>query len=63
MASGAPDYPLTVTQVPLYDGAGNVLIATVEFQGGEVTGPCQHGGRVCVFPHAPVYLVGGTLVN
>ncbi len=61
VSSGPPGYTTTLTNVPLYDGAGNVLIATLQFQGGQVTGPCHQNGRVCIFPHAPVYLVSGTL--
>lgn len=50
-----------LVSVPLYDGAGNVLYATITFTGGQVTGPCRQSGRVCVFPHAPRYLDNGTL--
>ena len=52
-----------LVNVPLYDSEGAVLYATLTFEGGEVTGPCVHGGRVCVFPRAPRYIASGTLVQ
>lgn len=53
----------TLVSVPLYDGLGNVMYATITFTGGQVTGKCRQSGRVCVFPHAPRYIANGTLVN
>jgi hypothetical protein len=61
LPSGLPT--VTLTSVPLYDAAGNVIYVTVTFVGGQVTGPCHQSGRVCVFPHAPVYLTAGTIVT
>jgi hypothetical protein len=54
---------ITLTSIPLHNGLGGTIYVTVNFQGGQVTGPCHQSGRVCVFPHAPVYLTGGKIVT
>lgn len=52
-----------LVSVPLYDGLGNIMYASITFAGGEVTGKCRQSGRVCVFPHAPRYIASGSLVT
>lgn len=52
-----------LVSVPVHDGVGHILYATITFTGGQVTGPCHQSGRTCVFPHAPRYLASGTLVS
>jgi hypothetical protein len=52
-----------VVNATLYDNAGNAMTVSVDWTGGEVTGKCHQQGRVCVYPHAPVYITSGTLVT
>ena len=49
-----------LVNIPLYDGAA-VIYVSISFTGGQITGPCVQQGRVCVYPHAPVSIVGGTI--
>lgn len=51
-----------LVNVPLYNGA-EVIHVTVDFAGGQVTGPCIQQGRVCIFPHAPVTIASGSIVT
>jgi hypothetical protein len=51
-----------LVNIPLYDGAA-VIYVSVGFKGGQVTGPCVQQGHVCVYPHAPVSIVGGSIVS
>jgi hypothetical protein len=53
---------VNLVSVPLYNGSA-VIYMSVDFTGGQVTGPCVQSGRVCVFPRAPVSIVGGSIVS
>lgn len=55
-------YGTNLVNIPLYDGVA-VIRVSISFTGGQVTGPCVQQGRVCVFPHAPVSIVGGTILT
>lgn len=59
--NGAVQPTATLTDVSLYNGNGGVIYMTIEFTGGQVTGPCHQSGRVCVFPHAPVNIASGSI--
>jgi hypothetical protein len=55
-------YGTNLVNIPLYDGVA-VIYVSISFTGGQITGPCVQQGRVCVYPHAPVSIVGGTIVT
>jgi len=59
--NGAVQPSVSLTLVPLYNGGGGIIYMSIEFTGGQVTGPCHQQGRVCVFPHAPVNIVSGSI--
>lgn len=52
----------SLVSVPLYDGMGGVVYATLTFTGGKTVYPCHQNGRVCVFGHTPRF-VSGTVVD
>jgi hypothetical protein len=53
----------TLVNIPLTDGTGDSITVSVTFTGGQVTGPCVQQGRVCIFPHAPVFITDGSIVT
>jgi hypothetical protein len=55
-------YGTNLVNIPLYDGVAMIYVS-VSFTGGQVTGPCVQQGHVCVFPHAPISIVGGRIVT
>jgi hypothetical protein len=52
----------TLVNVPLYNGS-EVIYMSIDFTGGQITGPCAREGRVTVCPRAPVYIVSGSIAT